>query len=401
MMRRDRNSRLSVEALETRAVPATYDLGVAADFNLFAFENVNARTSDVEGRVAVGNDASFYAYGIGDKLPNSMGTRDDLIVGNDLDFTYGQVYFGNIVYGNNGDLDSIGTPNGDVRQEADVIDFAAAETALSEMSTVLGAEIPNGRFRFNYSNLNLRGIHPDLNLFTLAPEDLAAAKSIHVLVPFGSTVVINVPGQAVSIQNLGLHLRGVDCSQLLWNFYQAEELTLSGIGIRGSILAPEAALSFNNGSIKGTAVVESMTGNGQFNLCPSEISIEIPDYANLKGLVFLDVDGDNQRGDPNVEQGYDGAEVILNGTDSLGRKLNRTDVSVNGGTFEFDRLWPGIYSVKVIPPQKYEQSQQLGIPGTVEGLPVGLGVANQVRSIVMGEGEDGIDYLLPLVPEPD
>ena len=401
MMRRDRNSRLLLESLETRAVPATYDLGIAADFNLFAFENVNAYTSDIEGRVAVGGDASFYAYGIGDKLPNSMGTRDDLIVGNDLDFTYGQVYFGNIVYGDEGDLNSIGTPNGRVRQQANVIDFAAAETALGEMSTVLGAESPNGRFRFNHSNLNLRGIHPELNLFTIAPEHLAAAKSIHVLVPYGSTVVINVPGQAVSIQNLGLHLRGVGCSELLWNFYEAEELTLSGVGIKGSILAPEASLSFNNGSIKGTTVVESMTGNGQFNLCPSEVRIEIPEYANLRGLVFIDVDGDNQRGDPIVEGGYDTGEVILNGIDSLGRRLNRTFFTVNGGTFEFDRLWPGTYSVKIIPPQKYEQSQLLGIPGTVEGIPIGMGVVNQVRFIAFGEGEEGLDYLLPLLPEPD
>lgn len=400
-MRRDCNSRLHVEFLETRAVPATYDLGAAANFNLFAFENVNARTSDVEGRVAVGGDASFFAYGIGDKLTNSNGTRDDLIVQNDLEFTYGQVYFGNLVYGDTADLESIGTPYGDERLQANVIDFAAAETALSEMSSALGSEAPNGRFRFNYSNLNLRGIHPELNLFTIAPENLATARSIHILVPFGSTVVINVPGQAVSLQNLGLHLRGVECSQLLWNFYEAEELTLSSIGLKGSILAPEASMLFNNGSLKGTAVVESMTGTGQFNLCPSEVRIEIPEYSNLNGLVFVDGDLDNLRGDPEIDFGYDEAEVVLSGTDSLGRKLNRTDVSVNGGTFEFDRLWPGTYSVKVIPPQKYEQSQLLGIPGTVEGNPVGVGAANQVRFIVLGEGEEGIDYLLPLEPEPD
>jgi choice-of-anchor A domain-containing protein len=396
-----RHTRLFVQRLEARDVPATYDLGVAADFNAFFFDRMNAFTSDVEGRVAVGGDATFYAYGIGDRLENSHGQRVDLIVGNDLTYTYGQVFYGNIVYGNGAALTGVGIPNGDERQEAGVVDFTAAADALSEMSAVLGEEAPNGGTRFSRGNLNLRGTNLQLDIFTITPEQLAAAHSIYVLTPAGSTVVINVPGDSVSVQNLGLHLRGVDCARLLWNFYEAEELTISGVGLQGSILAPDAALSFNNGQIRGTVIAQSMTGNGQFNLCPSEIQITIPERATLQGLVFVDVDGDNRRGDPAIEEGFDGADVFLTGFDSLGRRINRPYFTQDGGQFNFGDLWPGVYAVRVVPPQKYENSQQLGIPGTVDSVPIGIGVVNQVRSIILGEGQDGIDYLLPLLPTPD
>ena len=53
-------------------MPAVY-VRTAADFNLFAFHNVDAFTSDIEGRVAVGGDASL-RLGIGEKLTNSLGT---------------------------------------------------------------------------------------------------------------------------------------------------------------------------------------------------------------------------------------------------------------------------------------------------------------------------------------
>jgi choice-of-anchor A domain-containing protein len=396
---RSRRERLSAEMLESRDVPSTtYDLGVAADFNAFIFDNMNVSTSDIEGRVAVGGDASFSSYGIGDKLPNSNGLRDDLIVGHDLTFTNGQVFNGNIVYGDVGNLTSVGTPNGTVRQQANVLDFAAAETALTTMSNVLGAEAPNGVTRFRHGNLSLRGTNSTLDFFTVTADQLANANSILVIVPRNATVVINVPDDAVSIQNLGLQLHGIGSNHLLWNFATTTSLTISGVGLRGSFLAPNASLSFNNGQITGTVIAASMTGNGELHLSPSQVQVTIPDPADLQGLVFVDVDGDDQRGDPAVETGLDGVDVLLTGTDSLGRHVSRDQLTQNGGLFDFGSLWPGTYTVTVLPPQKYQSSNENGIPGTVNGTPIGTAGVNMVTSIVIGEGQDGMDYLLPLLP---
>ena len=102
-----RTIRLTLDPLEDRAVPAT-GLGIANDFSAFVLDDANLFHSDVQGRVAVGDDATITGYAVGDQLPNSHGTRDDLIVGGDLHFTNGQVYFGNVAYGGTGYFDSFG-----------------------------------------------------------------------------------------------------------------------------------------------------------------------------------------------------------------------------------------------------------------------------------------------------
>jgi choice-of-anchor A domain-containing protein len=396
---RTRSAPLRLEPLEFRATPAAYDLGPAAAFNAFVFGDMDAHSSDAEGRVAVGEDARFANYGIGDRLTNSHGTRDDLIVGGDLDFTDGQVFFGNGVHGGDGSLVRVGIPNGDARQQAGVIDFAAAEAELTATSAALGAEAANGRATARWGTLTLRGTHAQTNIFAVTSDQLAATRSIKVITPFRSSVLINVYGDAVAVRDLGLHLRGADCANVLWNFPEAEELAVSGVGLMGSVLAPAAALGFHNGQIRGTVVAASVSGNGQFNLCPSTFRFEVPDPAGLSGAVFLDMDGDNQRGDPAVDVGLDGADVYLTGRDELGRPVDRYALSWDEGRFGFVDLWPGTYAVAVVPPQRYETSTLLGIPGTVGGSTVGTGDVNRVDEIGLPAGGDGIDYLLPLLPD--
>src|SRR2546423_11957291 len=87
--RRGRQSRLSVLSLEARDVPAT-GLGVANDFGAFVLHDANLFFSDVQGRLAVGGNATITGYAVGDQLSNSNGNRDDLVVGGNLDFSNGQ-----------------------------------------------------------------------------------------------------------------------------------------------------------------------------------------------------------------------------------------------------------------------------------------------------------------------
>jgi choice-of-anchor A domain-containing protein len=393
-----RRAPLTAEPLEARDVPSAYDLGDAAVFNALFFINMTAMNSDVEGRVAVGAHGSFTSYGIGDRLlPDPK--RDDLIVGGNLDYTNGQVFNGSAVYGGGANLKGVGTPNGSVRQEADVLPFGAIEQDLAAKSASWGAEAPNGLTTVRYSNLNLRGTHPQLDIFTVTPAQLAVARTICLIVPFGATALINVPGDEASIRDLGLKLRGADASHILWNFYETDRLTISGVGLKGSVLAPAAHLDFNNGTTTGTVAARSMAGNGQFNLAPVRIHIEIQRTASLAGQVFIDDNG-NSVVDP-MESGQEGADVELTGRDTLGRSIRVDHLSGTNGQFNFGPLVPGNYTVRVVPPQRYAESTQEGVPGTVEGTTVGLGDVNRVTAILLGEGDDGIDYLLPLQPNPN
>jgi choice-of-anchor A domain-containing protein len=390
-----RRPQLAAEPLEARDVPSAYDLGEASQFNALFLSDMDAFNSDAEGRVAAGGHLSLQNYGIGDKLlPDN--TRDDLIAGHDLDFTNGQVFGGNIVYGDVGNLKGVGTPNGGVRQQADLLPVADIAQDLAAKSVAWGAEGPNGKTYVRYSSLHLTGKHPQLDVFTVTPEQLATAKSIKMVTPFGATVLINVPGGVASLQNLGLSLRGAEAGHVLWNFYQADQLSVSGVGLEGSVLAPAAHLDFNNGQITGTVVTRSMAGNGQFNLTPVALHIEFRRDSSLAGQVFMDADANDQKGPD--ETGLNGVEVALTGRDTLGRTVSLATLSAGDGNFNFGPLMAGTYAVRVVPPQRYGETLLDGIPGTVGGALVGTGAVNRVTTIGLADGDDGIDYLLPLVP---
>lgn len=400
MMGVSRGSKLRLQTLEARDVPAANDLGAAIDFNAFIFNDLNVFTSDIEGRVAVGGDATLYAYGIGDKLPNSNGTRDDLIVEGDIAYTYGQVFNGNLVYGGNAVLESIGIPNGEDRQETGVVDFAAAQADLAAKSAAWGLEGANGLTHYRYTTLRLRGNHPDLDIFTVTPGQLAASKTIRITAPAGATVLINVPGPAASILNAGIQIDGgIDASRILWNFPDATDVELAGVNFLGNVLAPNASINFNNGQATGTFIANNFTGNGELHFATSNIDIEFLAPVMLSGQVWADEIINGVVDDP-PELYYDGADVILQGKDYLGRKVSFTQLSGFNGVFEYT-VYPGTYSVRVVPPQSHSTILGDGVPGTVNGNPVGVAATSAVVNIVLGDGENGINYLLPLIPNPN
>lgn len=52
---------------------------------------------------------------------------------------------------------------------------------------------------------------------------------------------------------------------ILYNSYEADQLTIRNMALQGSILAPDADVTFNSGVINGTLIADSLTGSGQSN----------------------------------------------------------------------------------------------------------------------------------------
>ncbi|HEY9597421.1 MAG TPA: choice-of-anchor A family protein, partial [Cyanophyceae cyanobacterium] len=153
-------------------------LGPAQDFNVFVLGDVHQTYTDVEGRMAVGGNAVLTGYGVGDKLTNSQGTRDDLIVGGNLTYNSGQVFNGNAVYGGTGLISSqVGFPNGSYYQGTP-IDFTVAKQQLFNLSTSLGNLTPTGTTSFQYGQIALNGTGSGLNVFNLSGDQLSAANSL-------------------------------------------------------------------------------------------------------------------------------------------------------------------------------------------------------------------------------
>jgi choice-of-anchor A domain-containing protein len=150
------------------------------------------------------------------------------------------------------------------------IDFTAAEQELLTRSDNYANLTVNGDTHVQdwggpTAQIIFSGSHPDLNIFRVSGADLNRAHGVLISAPAGSTVLINIDGTADRLMNFGFFLFGVNRQRVLYNFYQAQTLTLSQIGIQGSILAPRANITFNLGALWGQLIGKSFVGAGELD----------------------------------------------------------------------------------------------------------------------------------------
>ncbi len=247
---------------------ANIDLGPAKDFNVFVINDITQPSADTQGKMAVGRNATLACYSVADQLAPSNGTVDVLVVGKKLIFTSGGIYAGNAVYGDSSNLpvSAVSFFSGSVRKDS-VINFAAAKTYLENLSSQLSGYSVNGTTEFQWGTVRMTCNDPYLNVFTVNGNDLNTANTVEINVPNGSAVVVNIVGTTINWHG-GLFVNGTVMNNVLYNFPQTTSLSISGIDVTGSILAPFAAVNFPAGVQHGQMICKSMTGSGQFNLAP-------------------------------------------------------------------------------------------------------------------------------------
>lgn len=269
-----------------------FDLGAAQDFNAFVFGALSYSNTDFQGRVAVGGSASLSSIGIGfsSGIPGSTTltadpNRNDLIVGGDLTFTNGQLYKGSGQVGGTRTTTNVTllTP-GAAWNTGTSINFATAQSSLNALSTAYGAMATNGTQQIQFGGVTLTAAGSGTSVFDLTTSDLSSANSFTINGNASSQILINVFGGIATAQNFGFTLNGVTANNVLFNFVNAGSLSISSVGIQGSILAPTASVSFVNGNINGTMVAANLTGNGEFHNFPS--AAPVPEPATLTALAL-------------------------------------------------------------------------------------------------------------------
>jgi choice-of-anchor A domain-containing protein/uncharacterized repeat protein (TIGR01451 family) len=281
------------------------DLGAAKGFNVFVLENMTQPSADTQGKVAVGGNATLSNYSVGDLLPPNSG--DVLIVGGNLVYTSGSINNGNAVYGGTTNLPQYGVSitGGTLRHDIPV-DFQAAGNFLKNLSHTLLVTLPNGSTRFEWGSVTLKGTDPLLNVFTVSGGDLSSANNFVIDVPKGSSVLVNISGLNVSLKG-GMSLTGAAVNSVIYNFFQAQSLSIFGMDLRGTVLAPLAAVDFKSGIVTGQLIAKSVTGSGQFNNDPWDDGIPGPgsftNTASLSGSIPPDSKPENNSSSVTVYAG--------------------------------------------------------------------------------------------------
>jgi choice-of-anchor A domain-containing protein len=256
------------ESLSSAEACVAAPLDIASFFNVFVLGDLKQSGASTEGRVAVGGDAHLTDYSVGSALRPDPAPRNVLVVDESLTFKRGAVAGGNAVSGESAAIDHVSFAPGGDHHHGQKLDFDAVSVRLRDTSTAYARLVANGTVRAEYGRVSLSGTDPLLNVFDVSDSLLTGTTSVTMNVSSGSTVLVNVGGENPELHNMGFALAGVDPSRVLYNFPDATALTIEGIGVEGSVLAPNADVSFNNAIITGTLVGASLSGSGQANRMP-------------------------------------------------------------------------------------------------------------------------------------
>ena len=265
-------------------------LGTAGAYNEFVTGSLNQVSTDSQGKVAVGGDATLSNVSVASEVKNP--NPADLVVGGNLDWQNGSVgYFsdinsgspeykqGSIVVGGNAYIaqnqggSSVAYGSLITHASPLPIDFAAEEAHLQSTSSFWSGLAATGTTSVNPGEIFLTGSDPYLNVFTLSASDIAQNIGFHINVPDGATTLVNISGQFAQMQNFGFYFNDLDANYdtqglfpdplILYNFFEATALTIAGIEVHGSILAPWAITQFDNGHIEGNLIARSLSGTGE------------------------------------------------------------------------------------------------------------------------------------------
>jgi choice-of-anchor A domain-containing protein len=247
------NTTYYYRVVATNAAGTTYGLEMSfrtaaqvTDYDIYTLGDLTLSSGSVKGRVAAGGNTSLSSMSIGNGL---SGISDVLIVGGNLNANGGAVLNGNVVYGGTAiSLPSI--PQGTARQVTDPLAAATTKAWVTSVSTAW-KNLP-GISGAGTTTLTLRGTNATRNVFTVSAAALANAKTLNINAPAGSTVVINVSGTSGTISLTGMNVSSTDSRHVVFNFYQAETLTVDSGAVQGMIWAPLADVTVNGGSIVNT-----------------------------------------------------------------------------------------------------------------------------------------------------
>lgn len=303
-------------------------LDVVQGYNVFTSGDINVKWSDSEGKVAGGGNVTIEAYGIGSK---SAPSKYSLVGGGNVTFTNGTVYNGGIYAGGNltvknadvrgaiGVEKNLSQSNGGKYQSFTVggnvsvnsanrklvtkgdpgnspVDFASAKNTLDALSDDLASYNQNGTILNNYGQLRFSGKN-ETNIFNITADQLKSANGLYF--DIGSNVaIINVSGSTASLANLGFF--NATAENILFNFYEATAVGISSVGVQGSILATDAAITFNYGNVDGQVIGSVVKGTGEFHqkyfntnakLPPKKPPVNVPEPSivgmMLTGLLSL------------------------------------------------------------------------------------------------------------------
>ena len=255
----------------TAAGAQAQSLWLANGWNAFVRGNFTSSGSDTEGRVAVGGNLNVSSYAVGLQLPSNF-TGDSLYVQGDFKFLGGSVYHGDVRT-----LDTTPTTANLTISNGSSIKITPAPFWIPTIFTELigragywGHLSPTATTSFQYNGLTLSGGSGTTRIFNVNGDDLSVANNFTIDLPAGVTALVNITGRNPKFKNAGFNLQGgITKEKVLLNFWEANTVELSGVGIYGNLLGRSTVkLSRTATLVRARSTLGTLTVQRR---CPSQL----------------------------------------------------------------------------------------------------------------------------------
>ena len=230
-------------------------------YNVVTFGDFGPFSADTQGPAAIGGNAYLSNFGVATSSTNGQYA---LTVGGTLYGTNGQIN-GNLWTQNAPVFSSVGVTGTTTVGGLGPIRFPTLQSSITQAAMLLSQQAANGTANLVGSTLTLTGGQSGMNVFSVNGALLGGVTSIAINIPTGATAVVNVSGASVLLGLSGLGFNYADMQKVLYNFYGATSLTVTQTSFMGSILAPLAAVNFNNANINGAMIADSIAGGGEYH----------------------------------------------------------------------------------------------------------------------------------------
>jgi choice-of-anchor A domain-containing protein len=167
-----------------------------------------------------------------------------------------------------------------------VINFEEQAAYLRARAVTLGGYAATGTDVLGGNVLTLTGDgSSQLQVFNLDGADLLGSTQLSLSgIADGSTILINVSGNESGLVGMGMGDLTAYRNDILFNFYETESLHLDGVGVQGSILAPNATVTgyYDEigggwGSMDGTLIADSYYAHVEQHDVPFNSTTPVPE----------------------------------------------------------------------------------------------------------------------------
>lgn len=216
----------------------------------------------VGGGVMAGGNANIYGGSrIGTNLGSSANGTTTVAVAGNMTYVGSSLSHGNVVYGgtNNSDPYNVVQPQNGGTVARGSVDVASSFSQLSAISTYLAALPTTGTLTSQWGAGTLSGTSTGLNVYTVTTADLASLYALTIT--GGTSAIINVTGSDFS-KYLSYNISGLSADNILFNFVDATSVTVSGAAMPGTILAPDAIVTMNGGTVQGSVTAKTLVAGG-------------------------------------------------------------------------------------------------------------------------------------------